>query len=170
MKTAWLGWMVMLGGALGGCRDAEVPAPAGTSAGPRPSVRIGAEGGTVDAISGAHLAIPAGAVTSDVAFDFGFTRVGSSPTLPDGVVAVGPTYSLLPREIAFQVPVEVVIPFDPTQVPQALRPQLLLARGQPDAPWQRIEDAVSRDNALWGRTRYAGDFVVVVPLEALAAP
>jgi hypothetical protein len=161
MRTTYWALLVMVCSALAACRDAVPPTPA--SAASRPPVRIGAEGGTLTSVNGARLVIPRDALASEIAFAFGFTRVGSSPALPAGVMAVGPTYSLSPRDVVFRSPIEVAIPFDHTQVPEAARPQLLLARGV-DAPWVPLGDAEPRDNTLTGHASYSGDFVVVVPL------
>ena len=162
MRTTYWALLVTVCSALGACRDAVPPAPASAVA--RPTVRIGAEGGTLTSVNGARLVIPRDAIAHDIDFDFGFTRIGSSPALPAGMMAVGPTYSLTPRDVVFRSPFEVAIPFNPTQVPEAARPQLLRARGATEAPWVALGDAELRDNTLTGHASYTGDFVVVVPL------
>jgi alpha-tubulin suppressor-like RCC1 family protein len=93
------------------------PAQAGT---------IGAAGGTVTSPEGASVAIPAGALSSDVAI--AITKSSSiAPALPQipDVQPAGDFFDLTPHNTTFAVPVTLTVPFDPARVPAGATVMLL---------------------------------------------
>ena len=88
---------------------------------------VGPAGGTVTGPNGAQVIIPAGALSSYVLITVTQDATGAPTFPPGGVTPTSAVYAFLPHGTAFQKPVTIQVPFDPTQVPAGRTPTLYKA-------------------------------------------
>lgn len=155
--------LVPLLAALVGC-PARAPEAVGTPPAGA-SAYIGPAGGSLQGPNRAAVLIPAGALRADTTLSLELPVVGSSPALPERLVAVGATYALTPRDLEFAEPAVVSIPFDPAQVPSGTQPRLLVSSGADNAGWRPLPGAAPRGNFMTAGIEQAAAFVVVVRVD-----
>ncbi len=98
-----------------------------TSPPPPPGGEVGPAGGTVTGDRGAQLIIPAGALSSTIAFTVKHDGSAAPAFPPEGFGAAGGVYELTPHGTAFAAPATVRVPFDAAQVPDEATPVLFKA-------------------------------------------
>ena len=103
--------------AAAACDDDDDPPPLA-------SATIGVDGGTMAVPDGGpSLTVPAGALAQDVGFRIDPGQISIVP----GYVDVGPAYAFSPPSTTFAMPATIVLPFDPTRVPDpAMTSDLLI--------------------------------------------
>ena len=121
--------------ACGGGSDAPPASPPAAAT----AKTIGPAGGTVNGPGGASVAIPAGALTSDITIGIERTAAGAAQQ-PGGFAAASAMFALTPHGTAFAVPVRLTLPFDAASLPAGTRPQLFKTNAQNQ--WEPVAGAV----------------------------
>ena len=103
------------GGGSGGGSEPATPASGAV---------VGAAGGTVLGPNGTKVEIPPGALSAGTTTSVEQTSA-ASPSLPAGFSAVGQMFALTPHGTAFSVPATLTLPFDGSQVPAGMMPQVM---------------------------------------------
>lgn len=131
----------------------------GDDAGSTPaSASIGASGGSVAGPAGASVEVPAGAFSTDTPVSVTMDSTGA-PALPDGLTAVGNTYTITPHGGSFGELVTLRIP--KPQVTLRDNEQLMLAKAQPGGAWEVLGDTTVVDGML---TASVQSFSYVTPV------
>jgi hypothetical protein len=152
--------MLTLAGCGGGDDDsASVPPPAPPP--PPPGMAIGAAGGTVMGPNGARVAIPAGALTTEIRINIELITSGA-PALPAGFVANGQMFAFTPHGTTFAIPVTMTLPFDPASVPSGATP-LLYKTTNAQTQWEEIGNATFGASSVSAQVTSFSDATIVIP-------
>jgi uncharacterized delta-60 repeat protein len=116
---------------------------------PEPVPTIGPGGGTAEAVDGALVVVPAGALTSQVPIAITLTS-GGAPDLPADYEGSGAVYTLTPHGTTFLKPVTVSLPVDPVLAASGRAPRLLKTNSLGD--WYELTGAAAT-------TSSAGDVI-----------
>jgi len=148
--------------ALAAC-DGGGDNPQTQTAAPVTQMISAAAGGTINGPNGVTLSIPPGALPADTEITIAIDSEGAPPlpTLPDGATTAGPMLSLTPHGTTFSVPVTVMLPIDPAQVPAGETPIVLKTNKDRDG-WEQIDVTRTGDTLTAAITSFS-NFSTIVP-------
>lgn len=132
------------------------------------SESVGAAGGTVEHPNGAALHVPAGALAEDVELSILPIAAPSAEKL--GAKPLGAALKLGPDGTRFLVPVEVVVPFDRTKLPEGTAPTSLRVMIAPDDSdeFAQLETAVDLESGvLVAKTLHFSTVVPALPEDSV---
>jgi photosystem II stability/assembly factor-like uncharacterized protein len=141
-------WVRLVRAASTGLLAASLLVACGGGDGPPPpsigQATISSAGGTVDGPDGVQLSVPDGAFAEDTTVRI--ARDGSGAPEAGGLRLITPVYQVTPHGAQFDVPVRVVIPFDPAQLRSGTAP--VIVRAQPgSSSWEVLKTDVAGGQA-----------------------